>query len=403
MVYLNLICFLIIYLILFLLEMKFWKSIATPFILTTAPIVFLLVFNQTVGVLMGFFNINNILFYIYFLFGFLSIFFASFFVRILASSQNFNFFKKNKFKNNVLQIKYASYLFKILLFIKISQILYFYITGTSFLNMKGLLGSGISGISTLLMIFCFVFFYGAYEKLKINNFVLMLLSILPLFLYGTRGWMFIAIIGAIMFKGYYHGKWPSKLFLLISPILGISFMMITYLFRNAVGEVDSNFYDIFQHVMGYFLAGIQGANQLLGSSVPTTPYLGMSFSALINLKEFLIGNKEYVSNIGPAFFNINKINVNLSNVNTAFGTLYHGLGPIFATIYIYMLYFILYFIFMVKYKIKNIFILMFYSVVMSGIFLSFFEYYLGLIFYFFATCFILCAYLLINYLISLRK
>ena len=129
----------------------------------------------------------------------------------------------------------------------------------------------------------------------------------------------------------------------------------------------------------------------------------MSFSALINLKEFLIGNKEYVSNIGPAFFNINKINVNLSNVNTAFGTLYHGLGPIFATIYIYMLYFILYFIFMVKYKIKNIFILMFYSVVMSGIFLSFFEYYLGLIFYFFATCFILCAYLLINYLISLRK
>lgn len=394
--------FIIFYFFTLTIELNIWHSIATPYVLTTSPIVFLLIFNQLIGVKMGFYVISNNLLYIYFLLGFFSIFLSSIFVKIISKSQNYDYSKKNNIEKDFTQIKYLSYFFKTLVILKVFQLIILYGMGFSFLNMKESLGAGFSGITTLLLILCVVFFYGAYEKLKFTNVIFIIMSMIPLFLYGTRGWMFIAIIGGVLFKGYYYNIWPNKLLIVLSPILGISFMMVTYIFRNASGDVDASAVEMFQHVIGYFVAGVQGANQLFGSSIPTKPYLGMCFSAIINLKEFIIGNNNYVSNVGPDFFYINNINVNISNVNTAFGTLFHGLGPVIAPIYIFLLYFSLYMFFLMKNKIKNIFLLMFYSIITSGIFLSFFEYYLGLIFYFFAMMFLLFLYFYIKILKSLK-
>ena len=395
--------FLVFYFSLFIFEYCLWKNIATPYIMTTFPIVFLLIFNQLIGVELGFYSINNKLLYFYFSLGFLSIFLSSIFVRLIAKSQKLNFQKKNNVEVNSFQIKNISIFLKIFVLLKIFQVFILFAMGIHPFQMKESLGSGFSGITTLLLIICIVFFYGVYRKINFSNLFFLFISLIPLFLYGTRGWMFIAILGGILFKGYYHNIWPNKLYIALAPIFGISFMMISYVFRNASGGVDASVKEMFEHVIGYFVSGVQGANQLFGSSVPTSPYLGMTYSAIINLIEFLIGNGNYVSNVGPAFFNINHINPNISNVNTAFGTVFHGLGPIFAIFHFFILYFFLYIFYLLKNKIRSIFLLMFYSIVTSGIFLSFFEYYLGLIFYFFAIAFFVFLYLYVKFLDILKR
>lgn len=388
-----LITFFTFYIIIFIIEYKLWQSLMTPLILTSAPIVFVILFNQTIGVKMGFYSINNLQVYTTLGIGITSIFFVSIIVKVVSVYLNVNHNTFYSTESNKYQIKHAAQILTILLVYKTLQIIFLYFSGIPFFAMKPYLSSGFSGYTTLLMIICVTFFYGAYPKLNLKRVLMIALSLIPLLLYGTRGWMIMALLGGVFFKGYYQNIWPKKIFLILAPFLGISFLMATYLYRNAVGDVEASLSEIFQHVIGYFVGGIQGLNQIIGSGYDSSPYLGMTYSAFINIKELLIGNKNYVSNVGPIFFNINHYYNNVTNVNTAFGTLFHGLGTILASIHIIVLYSLLYILYIFRNRIGNIYVLTFYSLLTAGVSLSFFEYYLGLFFYFLVIIFLIVLYL----------
>lgn len=380
--------FFIFAILMVIVDYFFWKNVATPFIITVVPLIFLLFFNQLVATHFGFYSISNKLIYWLFLIGFASCFFASLFVRLIAGNLKIDLnYKKN------INIS-ANYIFILDCFFKVLSILMFFsvltllLSGVHFFDMKEKLGQGVLGIGNLLLILCIVFIYGAKLKTGWIDLIFLIISMIPLFLYGTRGWMFISILGAILMRGYCFNIWPKKITIISAPVLGIAFMMLTYLFRNAKGGIESTFFDTFQHVVGYFVGGIQGASQILGSQAPRQPYFEMVFSGFINLFRLITGSQDYVSNVGPIFFNINHISPNLTNVNTAFGTIFHGLGVGWAIVYLFLIYTLLYLFFLFKYKINNILFFVFYSVVVAGIFLSFFEYYLGLLFFVISALFL---------------
>lgn len=370
------------YLFILFIDFSMWRSFSTPLFLSAFPIIFLLILNKVYAHDLGFYTIDNLQFYISLLLAFASILIASLFVYIIGKNVHHDSKAVYSKVYNWKQIKHAKQFISFAIVLKTIQVILLYLSGVSFFQMKEYLGSGLSGLTNELMILSIVLIYGTTIKLNFKYYILLLLAFIPLFLYGTRGWMLISIIAAIMFRGYYLRIWPNKILIISAPILGILFMMFTYIFKNTAGDVEASYSEIFTHVMGYFVAGIQGGNQLIGSMYDKQPYFEMSFSGLINLSKFILGNNNYVSNVGPNYFDTNYITPSVTNVSTAFGTLFHGLGKYFASLYIFIIFLFLYILFLFKNKIKNIFFLIYYCVIVAGVALSFFEYYLGLLFYF---------------------
>lgn len=356
------------------------KTYFTPFHLTTAPVVFVAFFNQLIMTQFGFFELNDA-FFMYLLVACVICFFASFTAQFVGM-----LFYSGK-KSSPIHSDYLIADRKILksLFSSVSICLFIYSIYIIFFlrvdwaNVKEYFSSGLPAHAIYFTILGAVFLYGGTKRMTKKELILYIVSIFPLFLYGTRGWIFITILSSIYLRGYIFNIWPNKLFILLSPVFGIFFMMISYLYRNFTGDVEASFSEIFGHVMGYFVSGVQGANALFNSNLSNEPYNNLIFNAFYNIKSFLLGGG-FVSNSTPYFFQISD-DGNLSNVTTIFGTILYGLGLGIGSVYLYFLFFMINMMFIMKYRVINIYFLIYFSIVSSGISLGFFEYYLGLLFF----------------------
>lgn len=372
--------FILIYTVLFFIEVFIKKTIVTPFILTTLPIVLIAIFNQVAMVDIGYFYLSDI-FFEYLLIGYLACFFASIVSHFFCSVLFINLRPK---KDIFILPEVDKKIIK-LLFTLISGILFLYSLFLIFFlrvdwgEVKNYFSSGFAAHAIYFSILGAVFIYGSSKRMSKLDIFLYCVCFFPLFLYGTRGWMFIVILASILLRGYIFNIWPNKLWIFLSPVLGISFMILTYLYRNFTGGVEATFSEIISHVMGYFLAGIQGANALFNSNLPGEPYMNLVFNALNNIKSFLLGG-QYVSNSTPYFFIISN-DGNLSNVTTLFGTLLYGLGIYFGSIYLFLLFFWINIIFFLRKYMYSIYFFIYLSVVCAAVSLAFFEYYLGLLFF----------------------
>ncbi|MBL7667629.1 O-antigen polymerase [Moraxella osloensis] len=335
------------------------------------------------------------------LLGMVICFFSSLFSRLIIKPKSLNFYQlqNNISINNILKIRKFFLIYSFILFLYIGILILIF--RIPVYNIQEHLSSGLAGHANLMSVISVSYIYATEKKFNIKSIFYLIISLIPLFLYGTRGWMIISILSGVFLKGYLFQKWPNKIYIILAPILGIGFMMLTYLYRNMLGEVDANSYEIFQHVIGYFISGIQGGDKLINSNVSREPYQDMVFSAIINILNILTGNSDkLVANASPNFFLINSEVGNLTNVSTAFGTLFYGLNFINGSIYLFILYIILNILF--NLKIKNIYYLSYICFLSSGIFLSFFEYYLGLLFYIESIIFLFLVSFIVNNVIKVK-
>lgn len=365
------------YTLLFYLDYFLWRKLITPFILTTFPIFFLIIFNEFIAIHFGFYSVTHGTFLWIITLGTVICAISSLFSRILTltsyqKKQN-TFIKNFKTNHNIFL-----YMIKTLVMATFIYIIILWIQGNSLNNIKIALGKGVLGHLVLLNILAITVIYGINEKLNLTNIILIIIAFIPLFIYGTRGWMLISMLSAIFLRGFIYNKWPNRYFIVLSPIFGCAFLFVSYLYKNIFSNVEANNIDILYHVLGYFVAGIQGGNALLDSNVNSLPYLEMIFSGIINIFLMISGSQQFVSNVAPNFFNVSTYDFS-TNVSTALGTIYYGLGEIWGSLYIFLLYIVLNFLFIIKHK--NFYLLVYTSILSAGIFLSFFEFYLGLIFF----------------------
>lgn len=386
----QLFAFYIFVLIALSIEYTMWRDIFTPFFSSTSIIIFLIFVNQLFLLDLGFNSIENSNTFINITsLGLLSAFCASVSFRLIfapaCKGVNFNRvvniseFDFDKVDNllirkfiYILCISVNSYIFYLLL-----------AAGVSFSNIgKEYLSEGLFAHFTLYLLIAYCYLYGSRIRLKFIEGVALFLCLLPAILYGTRGWIFLAIISGIFFRGYCYNKWPSLITIFFGFCVCILLFIFSYYYRNYVSSNDYAFEQIMIHAIGYLFAGVQGGAELFSTNNDSEPYFNMIFSGLLNIYSLITGERNYVSNVAPNFFIINSQTFQESNVSTVYGTVFFGLGASLATIYFIIYFSIFYFLYIRVKKTKSINIKIFYSFMMSGLFLGFFEHYLGLLFYF---------------------
>lgn len=385
----QLFAFYIFLLIALCIEYAMWRDIFTPFFSSGSIILFLIFVNQLFLLDFGFNSIENSNTFINIIsLGLLSAFCASVSFRLIfapaCKGVNFNRvanileFDFNKVDNQlvkkfiyILCISVNSYIFYLLL-----------VAGVPFSNIgKEYLSEGLLAhlISYLLIAYCYL--YGSKIRLKFTEGVVLFLCLLPAILYGTRGWIFLAIISGIFFRGYCCNKWPSLMRIFFGFFVFILLFVFSYYYRNYVSSNDYAFEQIMIHAIGYLFAGVQGGAELFGTNNDRVPYFNMIFSGLLNIYSFITGERNYVSNVAPNFFIINTQTFQQSNVSTVYGTVFFGLGASLGVIYFVIYFSIFYLLYIGVKKTKSINIKIFYSFMMAGLVLGFFEHYLGLLFY----------------------
>lgn len=397
------VCFFIFYIVCLFFEYIFWRCLYTPFILMTFPIVILLIFNEFFGVQLGFSSLwEDALIQEYLFWGISAVVFSSLFSRFLMFSiMNTNRAQKESTENRMSDKIYLDIIFYSLSICLLLYVLFLIFTGIPFSSMKEYLGKGVAGHIVLINVLGSSYIYGTARKMSNIDKIMFIISLFPVFLYGTRGLLLLAILGGILCRGMLFRIWPKKTLILLSPILGIGFMTVSYLYRNFTGGVDASVTAIIQHVLGYLVAGIHGMSQLLQSGVDSQPYADMVFSGIKNIMVYFLGG-EFVSNVAPNYFVINNEFMNVSNVSTAFGTILFGLGLLNGCIYIFLLFVLLYIIFYFRKRHRGYLYNVYLSMLLAGVFLSFFEYYLGLLFYL-ETLVFLCVIKFVLILIRNKK
>ena len=397
------VCFFIFYIVCLFVEYIFWRVLYTPFILMASPIVILLIFNEIFGTQLGFSSLwEDALIQEYLFWGISAVIFSSLFSRFLMFSIiNTNRVQKGNTENRGGNKTFLNIIFYSLSICLLLYVLFLIFTGIPFSSMKEYLGKGIAGHIVLINVLGSSYIYGTTKKMSNIDKIMFIISLFPVFLYGTRGLLLLAILGGVLCRGILFHIWPRKILILLAPILGIGFMTVSYLYRNFTGGVDVSIMVIIQHVLGYLMAGIHGMSQLLQSGVDNQPYADMVFSGLKNIMIYFLGG-EFVSNVAPNYFIINDEFMNVSNVSTAFGTILFGLGLLNGCIYIFLLFFLLYIIFFFRKRYCGYLYNLYLSMLLAGVFLSFFEYYLGLLFYL-ETLVFLCIIKFVLILIRTKK
>lgn len=391
--------FFMIYIIILVSEFLLKKTLFTPLCLVSIPIVIIALFNQLYMTGIGYFALSETFFF-YLLLGCVVCFLSSITAHLVLLGKT-----TRKEKKHYTMMPDSDKKILRLIFLVCSFYLFFYclfllfVQNISLGGLKSYLQNGLAAHLIYFSILGAVFLYGSSKKMSFKDTLIYTTSILVLVLYGTRGWVFITVLSGIYLRGYLYNIWPNKLLIVMSPVLAILFMVLSYYYRNFTGYVEASFAEILNHVLGYLVAGVQGANALFLSNIESEPYRNLVFNALNNIKAILLGG-ELVSNSTPYFFYTSRDGA-LSNVTTIFGTVFYGLGLTYGGIYLYFIFFVINIMFILRKQVTNIYFLTYFSCISSAISLGFFEYYLGLLF-FIESIFILFFLFIIVKLFSLK-
>lgn len=364
-----------------------WRSYTTPIFLSLFPIALLIFVNQAIAIHFGFNDLSgDTESLIVFLYAWTIALLVSVIVRFLFVADSVRAAKIHNTSDFVVKIKSTYTVFHIIvLFVLIFDTYILFLLLSPGLTVKDVaaayLANGFGGHISQILLLSYCYVIGLKPRLSFVTLSIAILCLLPPFIYGGRGWIFIAVLAGIFFRGFKHGIWPSRLFLFLSPLLSILFVVFTYLYRDFISGTDSVIDQTFEHVIGYLVAGIQGASQLLTSDADPSKYAGMTFNGILNVIAFLSGSSDYSTNVAPDFWVINQLSLQQSNVHTLYGTVFFGLGYFYATIYFIVYFLIFYFFYFRAQASKNEPFLIFYSFMLSGLFLGFFEHYLGSLFY----------------------
>lgn len=239
-------------------------------------------------------------------------------------------------------------------------------------------GSGIAGHLMGLTILLLIFFIGVVKKK--DYFILLTISVLLLMevLYQVKTWLYIPIIGGILFRVFSKRKVKIKVPTVIVFVIIVMLLFgLTYLFAM-YNKKNVDFLDkiqlLFKHFMGYVFAGVLGFGEHMKEQMPVGVCPKALVMPFINLYHFLTGSK--VTGVVSSYhvFIDKKCLVDV-NVKTFFGTILINGGYVISGIYVFFLSLILYLLWIVASITKNYLLIILYVFMVSALAIGWFDFY----------------------------
>ncbi|HNW97301.1 MAG TPA: DUF6337 family protein [Bacteroidales bacterium] len=239
-------------------------------------------------------------------------------------------------------------------------------------------GSGIAGHLMGISILFLIIFIGIAKRKDYLIFITILFFIILSLLYQVKTWLYIPVIGGLLFRWFDKKKIKIKVLHIVIFVITVLLLFgLTYVFAMQDRKDATFFFKIYllaKHFMGYVFAGILGFGEHMNKQLP----VGQNPKALImpfmNLYHFISGGSlEGV--ISPYHVFIDKKELVDVNVKTFFGTILINGGYVIGIIYTFILSIILYFIFFIASISKNFWIIVLYAFSASALALGWFDFY----------------------------
>ena len=361
----------------------FFKTYYTPFVVLAVPFLIVTGLVYSIGPLFGFFSLSYRVVMIWIIYLFLFWLFGSF----LTMSLFRKYFVKNEpfkpiryrttLQNNLINI---SWLIIIIVFIRLIKTCHrfhgFKVGDEQFalFFVKGIIGHLI--VFLILMLIYFSILLRRSDK---SNKILILLILLTLFIYQVKTWIFAPVF-VILFFLLIEKRIIIRVKSLVFLIFLIYFVFLIFYFPLS-GFNKEYFFDldtykfIINHILFYLFSGVLGFSEHIKAGFLANIDPELIFRPFINIFNVITFSGEIKPIVSQIYYPVNYNSINASNVYTFFGTLIAYSGYLTAAIYTIILSISLYFLLLLNFINKNIWIILLYLFMLSGLGMGWFNFY----------------------------
>lgn len=383
------------YSILIFFEIKRFKTFFTPFNLFSFPYIVISIILYLLNSWNLFFykvDLNGFLLnYLYIAFFYIGSIFFLILKDVFSLKNTFNCYKiieKGHRKNSIINdaLAFVNIIISIIIFFYIVKSI-LYIKGTYYITrqtMQEELSYGFIGHLTIFLLYYTNFLVLSKKEINFSK-ILILLTIILLLLNSTKYFLLIYIFS--IYLSFYSGKFLRIrdlfllfLFALISFVI-IYFLYSYYLLENSKEEISEFLKFIFQHLLLYIISPIYNSSLILDLNLFINDY-NKIFSGIVNIKEFILGSKNYVSGIVDIFIPFYKNYLGTSNVFGFIGDLLiKSNNYMFVFLMVIITSLISYLIFFLAIYTNSTSIKAFNNINLSVLLISFFSFWYGNLFF----------------------
>lgn len=215
-----------------------------------------------------------------------------------------------------------------------------------------------------------------FQKQKKYYYFLIVGTLFVAIIYQVKSWILVPVMAGVIMR-LMTEKTRFRLNTIFYVVIGGSFMFFLSYYLILVFAVDETEFNvdilemIYKHFIFYLISGTAGLSVDIQSGILEVPNPESIFAPFLNIIS-LIDGREFVSPTNPVFLYIGWTS---SNVRTFFGTLYINLGIVGAVWYVLFLAFLLYFVLLWLKRKPNMWLLSFYGLMASLLFMGWFEFY----------------------------
>jgi len=369
--------------VLFLVKVDrlFYGTYLTPFTVLMVPQVIVIILAQILGPLFGFVSISYQVILVILFFSFIFWFFGSFvMIRIVRKPINFNAFTLSapeKHKPLFLFIAWSS------IIIVFAKLFYTYLkfNNLHIWNEKftAYFVSGFAGHVVSIIILLLIYFSYNLRKNDFGIKILLFLFSCILFIYQVKTWIFVPLF-SILFYLYLKERITIKAKSIFYLVV-FSYFVFVLIYFPASGFNGKYFLEgatyifIFKHFLYYLFAGVLSFSQHVEAGFVLAIDPESIVSPFVNLYNFVTNSGSIKTIVSSLYYSVDDSKIDRSNVQTFFGTLVIYSGFLYAIIYTIVFSFLMYSIFVINYFLKNIWFLILYFFLLSGLAMGWFNFY----------------------------
>jgi hypothetical protein len=365
------------------LDKIFYKTYLTPFVVLSVPFLIVTLLAYCFGPLFGFFPLSDkvILIWIIYLFLFWtfgSLLIMSLFRRYIIVNEPFGIIRyKTLFKKLLIFISWLIIAFVLLKLLKtIHKFNGFKIweDSFSFYFIKGIVGHLMVFLTLTLIYFCIIVTKND-KSIKVLIFLILVL----LFIYQVKTWIFVPAF-VVFFFLLLENRITIKIKSLALSSFMIFFVFLLFYFPSS-GFNKNYFFDpytykfIINHVFFYLFSGVLGFSEHIRAGFKTNIEPAMVFRPFINIFNLITSSGTIKPIVSDLYYHINSNFKLTSNVHTFIGSLIIYSGFKVAGIYLILVSFSLYSLLLLNFINKNIWILIIYLFMLSGLGVGWFNLY----------------------------
>lgn len=238
-------------------------------------------------------------------------------------------------------------------------------------------GGGFSGHILNIAILMVIYIIGTIKKTERLKWLLLLSLYLLIALQQVKTWMFIPLIGGVLFR-VFTGKMKSIniKFLVVIAVVSFFFFYIAYYFSTNLSNsyTESNYLlFVFNYFMYYLFAGVLGFSEWVAHNMIFKDSIEYLLSPFVTIAS-LFTDIEKINVVNPNFYIINKQGY-ISNVRTIFGSILENAGIAYSIIYLFIVSSSIYFLYFLALIRQNLWLFLLLAFVLSPLFVGVFDFY----------------------------